>query len=180
MSIKTQKLLSIQILNSNCTGCKRHAKKCLLVFSQKILTDLKINFGMFELHKFLLRKALPEVESRTQGSRPMPRPRMQKNPRPRPRTALPRTDSLEKGQECSRPRPRTKSTAASALQKEFFSGQKKCSKKILPVLELRSSRRVDSRGGRGVLIPPKICIVGVQRVKDPPIKMNVFAISHEY
>ena len=33
----------------------------------------------------------PEVESRTQGSRP--RPRTQKNPRPR--TAFPRTDTLE-------------------------------------------------------------------------------------
>ena len=36
---------------------------------------------------------LPEVESRTQGSRP--RPRTKKNPRPRPRTAFPRTDTLE-------------------------------------------------------------------------------------
>ena len=35
---------------------------------------------------------MPEVESRTQGSRP--RPRTQK-PRPRPRTAFPRTDTLE-------------------------------------------------------------------------------------
>ena len=35
----------------------------------------------------------PEMESRTQGSRP--RPRTQKNLRPRPRTALPRTDPLE-------------------------------------------------------------------------------------
>ena len=34
---------------------------------------------------------IPEVESRTQGSRP----RTQKNPRPRPRTAFPRTDTLE-------------------------------------------------------------------------------------
>ena len=36
---------------------------------------------------------VPEVESRTQGSRL--RPRTQKNPKPRPRTALPRTDPLE-------------------------------------------------------------------------------------
>ena len=35
----------------------------------------------------------PEMESRTQGSRLMPRPRIQKSPRPR--TALPRTDPLE-------------------------------------------------------------------------------------
>ena len=38
---------------------------------------------------------IPEVESRTHSSRPIPRPRTQKNPRPGPRTAFPKTDPLE-------------------------------------------------------------------------------------
>ena len=55
----------------------------------------------------------PEVESRTQGSRP--RPRTQKNPRPR--TDFPRTDTLEaKDRNARGQRPRTKDTSASALQ----------------------------------------------------------------
>ena len=58
---------------------------------------------------------LPEVESRTQGSRPWPRAQ-KKNPRPR--TAFPRTDTLEGGQEQECSRPRTKDTSASALQKK--------------------------------------------------------------
>ena len=77
-----------------------------------------------EIYRFKIVHLLPEVESRTQDSRP--RPRAQKNPRPRPRTAFPRTDTLEakdrnargQGQECSRPRPRTKDTSANALQKK--------------------------------------------------------------
>ena len=32
----------------------------------------------------------------------------------------------------------------------------------------------------GVVTPPKIFIGGVQRVKDPPIKMNMFGVYHEY
>ena len=58
---------------------------------------------------------LPEVESRTQGSRP--RPRTLKNSEAK--------DSLSEdkpfrgqGEECSRPRPRTKDTGASVLQKK--------------------------------------------------------------
>ena len=63
----------------------------------------------------------PEVESRTQGSRPRPRPRTQKKSEAKAKAK----DSLSKdrhsrgqGQECSRPRPRTKDTSASALQKK--------------------------------------------------------------
>ena len=65
----------------------------------------------------------PEVESRTQGSRP--RPRTQKNPRSRPRIALPRTNILE-----------ANDTGSSVLQKKglqnFFSGdlQRKKTKKV--------------------------------------------------
>ena len=40
------------------------------------------------------KQSVPEVESRTQGSRPRPRTQ-KKNPRPRPRRAFPRTDTLE-------------------------------------------------------------------------------------
>ena len=58
-----------------------------------------------------IRYYLPEVESRTQGSRP----RTQKNPRPR--TAFPRTDTLEAKDRNARGQgPRTQS--ASALQKK--------------------------------------------------------------
>ena len=72
----------------------------------------------------------PEVESRTQGSRPRPRPRTQKKSEAKAKAK----DSLSEdrhsrgqGQECSRPRPRTKDTGASVLQKKeglqkFFSG----------------------------------------------------------
>ena len=56
---------------------------------------------------------LPEVESRTQGSRPRPRPRTQKKSEAKAKAK----DSLSEdrhsrgqGQECSRPRPRTKDT----------------------------------------------------------------------
>ena len=38
---------------------------------------------------------MPEVESRTHGSRPRPRTQKNPRPRPRPRTAFPRTDTLE-------------------------------------------------------------------------------------
>ena len=71
---------------------------------------------------------IPEVESRTQGSRPRPRPRTQKNPRqgPRPRTAFPRTEPLEANDSNARGQgqgPRTQAQAFSkkSLQK-FFSG----------------------------------------------------------
>ena len=56
---------------------------------------------------------VPEVESRTQGSRPRPRPRTQKKSEAKAKAK----DSLSEdrhsrgqGQECSRPRPRTKDT----------------------------------------------------------------------
>ena len=56
---------------------------------------------------------LPEVESRTQGSRPRPRPRTEKKSEAKAKAK----DSLSEdrhsrgqGQECSRPRPRTKDT----------------------------------------------------------------------
>ena len=57
---------------------------------------------------------LPEVESRTQGSRP--RPRIQKNPRPRPRTAFSRTDPLEAKDRNARGQGQGQS--ASGLQKK--------------------------------------------------------------
>ena len=55
---------------------------------------------------------LPEVESRTQGSRPRPRPRKQKKFEAKDSLSEDRT-SQGQGQECSRPRPRTKDTGAS-------------------------------------------------------------------
>ena len=58
---------------------------------------------------------LPEVESRTQGSRP----RTQKKSEAKAKDSLSEDrHSRGLGQECSRPRPRTKDTSASALQKK--------------------------------------------------------------
>ena len=71
------------------------------------------------------RYRLPEVESRTQGSRP--RPRTQKNPRPRPRTAFPRTDTLEAKDRNARGQgqgPRTQSASALQKKKKKRSSQK--------------------------------------------------------
>ena len=59
----------------------------------------------------------PEVESRTQGSRP--RPRTQKKSEAKAKDSLSEDrPSRGQGQECSRPRPRTKDKSASALQKK--------------------------------------------------------------
>ena len=59
----------------------------------------------------------PEVESRTQGSRP--RPRTQKKSEAKAKDSLSEDrPSRGQGQECSRPRPRTKDTAASVLEKK--------------------------------------------------------------
>ena len=60
---------------------------------------------------------LPEVESRTQDSRP--RPRTQKKSEAKAKDSLSEDrHSRGQGQECSRPSPRTKDTSASALQKK--------------------------------------------------------------
>ena len=70
---------------------------------------------------------IPEVESRTQGSRS--RPRTQKNPRPRialPRTAFPRTDPLEakdrnaRGQGLGSKTQRQALSKKKGLQKSFL------------------------------------------------------------
>ena len=70
-----------------------------------------------------MNRYLPEVESRTQGSRP--RPRTQKKSEVKAKDSL-SEDRHSRGQEqeCSRPRPRTKDTSASALQKKKRSSQK--------------------------------------------------------
>ena len=57
----------------------------------------------------------PEVESRTQGSRP--KPRTQKKSDAKDSLSEDR-HSRGQGQECSRPRPKTKDTSACALQKK--------------------------------------------------------------
>ena len=60
--------------------------------------------------------SIPEVESRTQGSRP--RPRTQQNSEAKAKDTLSEDrHSRGQGQECSR--PRTKDTAASVLKKKF-------------------------------------------------------------
>ena len=63
----------------------------------------------------------PEVESRTQGSRP--RPRTQKNPRRRPRTALPRTDPHEAKDRNARGQGQGPRTQAQVLSKKKSSSK---------------------------------------------------------
>ena len=65
---------------------------------------------------------LPEMESRTQGSRP----RTQTNPRPRlrPRTTLPRTDPLEAKDKNARGQGQRPRTQAQVLSKKKRSSQK--------------------------------------------------------
>ena len=74
-----------------------------------------------ETCRFAVSFYLPEVESRTQGSRP----RTQKNPRPR--TAFPRTDTLEAKDRNARGQGQIPRTQAQAFSKKkglqiFFSG----------------------------------------------------------
>ena len=99
--------------------------------------------------KFLFRKILmtsfPEVESRTQGSRP--RPRTQKNPRPR--TAFPRTDTLEAKDRNARGQgqgPRTQAQVLSKKKKVFtkifqaFSKKKKKKKVFTKIFQAISTK----------------------------------------
>ena len=87
------------------------------------------------------RTQTPEVESRTQGSRPRPRTQT-KNSRPRPRTAFPRTDTLEAKDRNARGQgPRTQAQVLSkkkkkCLHKNFSSDlhKKTFSKKIFQAL----------------------------------------------
>ena len=60
---------------------------------------------------------VPEVESRTQGSRPRPRTQKKSEAKAKDSLSEDRTHR-DQGQECSRPRPRTKDTSASVLQKK--------------------------------------------------------------
>ena len=60
---------------------------------------------------------IPEVKSRTQGSRPRPRLRTQKNSRPR--TAFPRTDTLEAKDQGHMRKCSPKKTTKKGLHKNF-------------------------------------------------------------
>ena len=71
----------------------------------------------------------PEVESRTQGSKP--RPRTQNIPRPRPRTALPRTDPLEAKDKNARGQGQGPRTQAQVFLKKIFLGDLQKEKKDL-------------------------------------------------
>ena len=65
----------------------------------------------------IIENSWPEVESRTQGSRP--RPRTQKKAEAKAKDSLfEDRPSRGQGQECSMPRPGTKDTAASVLKKK--------------------------------------------------------------
>ena len=86
---------------------------------------------------------LPEVESRTQGSRP--RPRTQKKSEAKAKDSLSEDrHSRGQGQECSR--PRTKDTSASALQKkkglhENFVGDVKKKKVFTKIFQAISTKK---------------------------------------
>ena len=70
------------------------------------------------LPSFLFRCCIiPEVESRTQGSRPRPRTQKKSEAKAKDSLSEDRT-SRGQGQECSRPRPRTKDTGASVRQEK--------------------------------------------------------------
>ena len=94
-------------------------------------------------HLFLLAKK-PEVESRTQGSRP--RPRTQKKSEAKDSLSEDR-HSRGQGQECSR--PRTKDTSASALQNKKkkkglhknFSGDLKKKKVFTKIFQVISTKK---------------------------------------
>ena len=92
-----------------------------LIYSHSLISvHISMLFNVCLTHGFI-----PEVESRTQGSRP--RPRTQKNPRPRPRTAFPRTDTLEAKDRNARGQgqgPRTQSASALPKKKKKRSSQK--------------------------------------------------------
>ena len=61
-------------------------------------------------------RGIPDVESRTQGSRPRPRPKTQKKSEAKAKDR----PSRSLGQECSRPWPRTKDTSSNVFPKKVF------------------------------------------------------------
>ena len=78
----------------------------------------------------------PEIESRTQGSRPRPSQGHKKKSEAKAKNSLSEDrHSRGQGQECSRPRPRTKDTSASALQK------KKVCTKIFQAISKKEKKR---------------------------------------
>ena len=96
---------------------EHYYRACALMMRAKILNVLTCTNDML----------LPEVESRTQGSRPRPRTQKNPRPRPRPRTAFPRTDTLEAKDRNARGQgPRTQARVLSkkkknGLHKNFLS-----------------------------------------------------------
>ena len=100
----------------------------------------------------------PEVESRTQGSRP--RPRTQKKSEAKAKDSLSEDrHSRGQGQECSRPRPRTKDTSASALQKkkkvftkifQAISTKKRFPKNFSSALKILTIQKIVLSSSRGL------------------------------
>ena len=107
-----------------------------------------------EIQRFFpanIRWSSPEVESRTQGSRPRPRTQKKSEAKAKAKDSLSENrHSRGQGQECSRPRPRTKDTKPSALQKKKkkglhknFSGnlQKKKKKVFTKIFQAISTKK---------------------------------------
>ena len=100
-----------QVRNLNCQSPQVRMSATFFVSPQ--LRTCGLTSGLAQLCILLYPNVvvLPEVELRTQGSRPRPRPRTQKKSEAKAKDSLSEDrHSRGQGQECSRPRPRTKDT----------------------------------------------------------------------
>ena len=135
--LKTLQINDANWLPANNTTATTHAftsQKEILVdttdfssldFYKLFISDAVIDHIVAQTNKYAadyisnqsvpLKSQSPEVESRTQGSRP--RPRTQKKSEAKDSLSEDR-HSRGQGQDSSKPRPRTKDTSASALQKK--------------------------------------------------------------
>ena len=113
--------------------------------SRDVLWTIELVLPIYTLYS-------PEVESRTQGSKP----RTQKKSEAKAKDSLSEDrHSRGQGQECSRPRPRTKDTSASALQKKVFTKifQAFSTKKRFPKNFSTAPRYFDNSKNSAVLEP---------------------------
>ena len=107
---------------------------------------------------------LPEVESRTQDSRP--RPRSQKKSEAKAKNSLfEDRPSWGHGQECSRPRPRTQDTAASVLPSP--KKRKVFKKSFSGILQFLGVARIFDWGGLNhkshSMTSSKICLLALNQ-----------------
>ena len=142
---------------THCIHCINN-DACHIFSPYKVRTRATATVQRHQHHQKLATTSLfiPEVESRTQGSRP--RPRTQKKSEAKTKDSLfEDRHSRGQGQECSRPRPRTKDTSASALQKKkkVFTKifQAISTKKRFPKKFLSASQNFNNSKNSAVLEP---------------------------